>query len=222
MLPDPIDAIQRYTEAVRRREVRPTCNRCPHCHEEPEEFRLHDRRERSFLVVVGRVVKRVVSLVSRWKCTRCKRPFTLYPPFALPHKRYVRDDVFELAERYLERDELSYRAAVEVEGMPVFHDGRDDGTIDERSLAHSTLYRWLTFFRSLGTTLREALRLVRARSATSDLFRRIFPIAPTKYRSEERRTVLAAALRTLSSDREYRALFGRSIFPDLATACGWR
>ena len=221
MLPDPIDAIQRYTEAVRRRDIQPTCNLCPHCHEAPEEFRLHDRRERIFLVVVGRVVKRVRSLLTRWKCARCKRRFTLYPPFALPRKRYVGDRVFEFAKRYLERDELSYRAAVEVDGMPGYHDHRDDGTIDERSLSHSTLYRWLPFFRSLGATLAEALRLIRASSASSDLFRRIFPIAPTKYRSEERRTVLAAALKTLSTDLEYRALFARSIFPELATACAW-
>ncbi len=222
MLRDPIDAIQRYTEAVRRREIQPACNRCPHCHEEPEEFRLHDRRERIFLVVVGRVVKRVFSLLSRWKCPRCKRPFTLYPPFALPRKRYLRESIFELAAGYLERDELSYRGAVEVEAMPIFHDQRDDGTIDERSLSHSTLYRWLAFFRSVGATLLEALRLIRAKSASSALFRRLWPIAAAKYRSEERRTVLSTALRLLATEREYRSLFGRSIFPELATACGWR
>jgi hypothetical protein len=134
----------------------------------------------------------------------------------------VRDCVFELAEWYLEHDELSYRAAVSVKGMPVFHDCRDDGTIDERSLSHSTLHRWLPFFLSLGATFTEALRLIRSKSASSDLFRRALPVAPVKYRSEERRTVLATALRALWTEREYRALFARSIFPELATACAWK
>jgi hypothetical protein len=222
MIPDLIDAIHRYTEAVRRREVKPTCNLCPRCHEEPDEFRLHDRRERSFLVVAGRVVKRVISLLSRWKCTLCKLTFILYPPFALPRKRYVRDCVFELAEWYLDDDELSYREAVEVEGMPVFRDRRDDGSIDERSLSHSTLYRWLPCFCLFSATFAEAMRLLRVSAAPTDLFRKVFAVAPRKYRSEERRSVLAAALRALSSEREYHVLFGRSIFPELATACAWR
>lgn len=222
MIPDPIDTIKRYTEAVRRGEIQPTCNLCPHCHEEPDAFRLRGHRKRTFLVVVERIVKRVLSLLTRWKCPLCKGSFTHYPPFALPHKRYVRDCVFELSEQYLERDELSCRRAVEVEGMPVFHDCRDDGTIDERSLSHSTLHRWLPFFLTLGATLREALHLIRARSTSSDLFRRVFPVAPGKYRSEQRRAVLTMALKVLSTDREYRALFARSICPELATACGWR
>lgn len=222
MVPDPIEEIQRYTEAVRRRQVKPTCNLCPLCHQEPEEFRLHDRRERTFLVVVGRLVKSVLSLLSRWKCPLCKGSFTLYPPFALPRKRYVRECVFELAGEYLERDELSYRAAVSVEGMPVFRDRRDDGTIDERSLSHSTLHRWLPLFCSLAATLAEATRLVRATAVPSDLFRKVFAAAPEKYRSEERRTVLATALMALWTEREYRAFFARSIFPELATACAWK
>jgi hypothetical protein len=105
--------------------------------------------------------------------------------------------------------------------MPAFYAQRDDGTIDERSLAHSTLHRWFSLFVSLLETLREAQRLVRQRSAKSDLFRRIFAPAPRKYRSEERRAVLRAALRMLATEREYDSLFGRSIFPELATACAW-
>jgi hypothetical protein len=223
MLPDPIEAIQRHTEAVERRENRPTCNRCPQCHEEPETFQLHDRRKRIFLVVVARTVRRVLSLVSRWKCPCCKVSFTFYPPFALPHKRYVKDAVFSLAGEYLERDELSYRSAVEVECMPVFYEEPgSDAPIDERSLSHSTLHRWLAFLSLLVATLGEALRLVRGRSARCDLFRRIFAVARRKYRSDERRRVLERALRLLAVDAEFSVLFGRSIFPDLATACGWR
>ncbi len=222
MVPDSIVVIQRYAEAVERRQVQPTVNRCPHCRGEPDRFRRHDRRKRVFLVVLERIVHKVHSALTRWKCPLCTRRFTLYPPFALPRKRYVKDSIFELARAHLEEDELSYRRAVEVERMPVFYGPRDDGSIDERSLSHSTLHRWYSFFSSLLRTLREAQHLVRQKSARSDLFRRVFALAPGKYRSEERRAVLVAALRALSTEREYRCLFGRSIFPELATACAWR
>ena len=106
--------------------------------------------------------------------------------------------------------------------MPVFYDSGDDGTIDERSLAHSTLHRWIPLFATLGATLLEARRLIRARSATSALLRKIFPIAPRKYRSHKRRRVLETALGALWTEREYHVLFCRSIFPELATAAGWR
>lgn len=204
-----------------RKEGQPQGN-CPHCQEHPDRFRLHDRRGRTFLLVVARVVYRIPSLLSRWKCPLCRGTFTLYPPFALPRKRYVREFLFERGRNYLQRDELSYRRAVEVEGMPVFYDGRrEDGGIDERSLSHSTLHRWLSSLGALVETLRAALRLVRSKSATSDLFRRIFALAPSKYRSEDRKQSLQTGLRLLETEEEYRACFARSIFPELATACAW-
>lgn len=222
MLPDQIETIHRYTEDVRQKKIKPTCNCCPRCHKEPGRFTLHDCRERTFLVVVERTIKRVLSLLTRWKCPLCKHPFTLYPPFALPNKRYVRTCVFELTEGYLEHDLVSYREAVKVGSMPVFHDLDASGTIDDRTLSHSTLHRWIPFFSALTATFTEALRLIRERSATSDLFRRIFPFAPEKYCSEERRGILARALKALAVEREFRGLFNRSIFPELATACAWR
>jgi len=221
MLPDPIAVIERYTEAVKRRKIQPTCNHCPRCGEEPGRFHRHDKRERQFLVVVERVVLLVLSLITRWKCPLCQQTFTLYPPFALPHKRYVKDSIFELADTYLQDDALSYRESVKVDRLPIFRDRQADGTIDDRVLAHSTLYRWLPFFTSAAATLREAVRLVRASSMPSDLFRRVFTVAPRKHRSEERRDVLIAALRGLWTDHEFHRVFGRSIFPELATASGW-
>ncbi len=222
MVPDSIVVIQRYAEAVERRQVQPTVNRCPHCRGEPDCFRRHDRRKRVFLVVLERVVHKVLSALTRWKCPLCTGRFTLYPPFALPRKHYVKESIFKLAGAHLEEDELSYRRAVAVVHMPVFYSQRDDGSIDERSLSHSTLHRWHSLFFSLLGTLREAQHLVRQKSAKSDLFRRVFAVAPGKYRSEERRATLARALRALWTEREYRSLFGRSIFPELATACAWR
>jgi hypothetical protein len=222
MLHDSISEIQRYAEAVEKGQVGPIFNRCPLCQEEAEGFSRHDRRKRSFLVVIQRVVHEVKSWITRWKCPLCSHRFTLYPPFALPHKRYVKETIFELARAHLEQDELSYRQAVRVDGMPLFRGRKDDGSIDNRSLWHSTLHRWHAFFAALAETVREALKLVREKSATSDFFRRVYAVASRKYRSETRKTVLVAALKTLSVEREFRFHLSRSIFPELATACSWR
>ena len=215
-----LEEIQSYTRAVEKNEVQCDLPCCPRCRE-PASFKLHERRRRTYLVVVERLVKTVLSLLTRWKCERCGETFTLYPAFALPRKRYVRQEVFCRAGRYVEGDHESYRKAVKVDGMGVFHEGQGE-EIDERALAHTTLYRWLGLFSSLESTCREALRLLREKAPACDVFRKILPIAPWKYRSEERRGVLGDCRRLLVAEVEYRRLFGISIFPRLATVSAWR
>jgi hypothetical protein len=222
MVPSLLDAIQSYTEAVLKKEIRCDLDACPRCGGISTSFKLHDRRKRTFLVVIERLVHQAFSLLTRWKCCGCRQTFTLYPDFAVPHKRYVRGVVFELSQRYVEEDRLSYRAAVRVEGMPVCYDSPEEGKIDDRTLAPSTLWRWLVLFSRLSRTLQEAFRLIRARSAASSIFRQFLPVAPWKYRSETRREILESSLRLLRTEEEYRQVFGVSIFPRLATVCSWR
>ncbi len=215
-----LEEIQSYTGAVEKKEVQCDVSSCPRCGE-PASFKLHERRRRTYLVVVERFVKTVLSLLTRWKCERCGETFTLYPSFALPGKRYLRQEVFRRAGRYVDGDHESYRKAVKVDGLPVFHEGRGK-EIDERSLAHTTLHRWLALFSTLAGTCREALGLIRQKSPASGVFRKAFPIVPWKYRSDERRRVLQDSRRLLVAEGEYHSLFGISIFPRLATLCGWR
>lgn len=215
-----LEEIQSYTRAVEKKEIQCDLACCARCGE-PASFKLHDRRRRTYLVRVERLVHTVLSLLTRWKCERCAKSFTLYPSFALPRKRYVRQEVFRRAGRYLEEDQESYRKAVKVDTMAVFHKGQGK-EIDERSLAHTTVHRWIGFLSSLQRTCRQALRLLREKSPSSEVFRKILPIAPWKYRSDERRRVLQDSRRLLVAEGEYRSLFGISIFPRLATLCGWR
>jgi hypothetical protein len=209
--------INRHTDAVEKKEVKPTTDVCPRCQEHVESFRLHDTRKRSFFAVVGRLVHKVSSLLTRWRCPLCRHKFTLYPPFALPHKRYVKDVVIDVAQSYLTDDTLSYRKAVRVEGMPIFHGGAD-GSLDDGVVAHSTLHRWIDLARSLEGTVREGLKRIRAKSPSADLFRRPFVIPAWKYRSDKRKMTLRAFFQLLLTDTEHRALFGVSIFPSFATA----
>lgn len=221
MLPKILAEMESYSKAVE--EKRMTCgvDTCLRCGKQTNDFRVHDRRQRTFLVAVERVVKKTIVWLARWKCLLCGATFTLLPSFALPFKRYATETVSRLTESYLEKDELTYRKAVLHDGMPVFHESKQGGPIDERTLQHSTLYRWLALFGALERTRREALRLIRQKSSSSGVFRKILPIPPWKYRSAERRQVLGHARQLFVVEAEYRALFETSIFPRVATLCAW-
>lgn len=48
------------------------------------------------------------SVLTRWKFLVCHKAFTDYPDFALPYKRYVRQDLCQLSGRYVFDDSVSY------------------------------------------------------------------------------------------------------------------
>ena len=136
----------------------------------------------------------------------------------------MRQDLCRLCGCYVSDDGLSYRKAVQVNGMPVFYDAVEDAShpIDERMLSHSTLHRWIGFLGNLKQTLAQAWQLIRAKSPSCDLFRCPIAVASWKYRSEPRRGLLNRCGRLLHADQAYRHLFEISIFTHLATVCRWR
>lgn len=221
MISDPLEEIQAFTRAVASGAVSCDVDTCLRCGSHPDSFCLHDRRKRTFLVVLDRLVHQVLSFLPRWKCPLCKRTFTTYPAFALPRKRYVRKDVLGFSARYVSEDRSSYRKAATEEGLPVFYDSGAPGEIDERLFAHTTLYRWFPFLGSLKRTVRDALRLIREKAPGSGIFRKILPVPSWKYQSEERRQVLFGTCRLLQIESEFRALFENSLFPRFATTCRW-
>jgi hypothetical protein len=221
MVAESLEEIHAHTQAVTSGTVPCDVRTCLRCGKRPEAFCLHDRRKRIFLVILDRLVHEILSLLPRWKCPLCERTFTTYPAFALPRKRYVRKEVLRFSDRYVTEDRTSYRKAVKEERLPVFYNGGDAGKIDYRQFAHTTLHRWFPFLGSLKRTARDALRLIREKTPASGIFRKILPVPPWKYRSEERRQVLFHGRRLLQVESEFRALFARSLFPRFATACRW-
>jgi hypothetical protein len=221
MLPRILVEMESYSKAAQEKKIHCDLGSCLRCGNRTSDFKLHDRRPRTFLVALERLVKKSVVWLTRWKCLLCGATFTLLPPFALPFKRYVVLTVTTFSERYVQKDELSYRKAVLQDGMPVFYEGKDADSPDERTLRHSTLYRWFPLFGALERTRREALRLIRQKSPSSAVFRNILPIPPWKYRSQERQKVLAHSRQLFIAEEEYRAVFDTSIFPRLATVCAW-
>lgn len=216
-----VEEIKAYRAAVLAGEVDCASVVCQVCEGVPDEFKVHERRRRWFYVIVEAFVERLVSLLIRWECPLCGKTFTQYPPFALPRKRYVRQAVEALAGKYVLDDSYTYREAVRVRGGAIGYASSQDDEIDERQLVPSTVWRWLSFMGELKETLRKAHGLIRAKAPSSVLFRNAVLIARRRYRSVGRRNLLRGALRLVHAGQEYRRLFGRSIFPELATAARW-
>jgi hypothetical protein len=221
MLSPLLAEIKRYTESVLANQFCCDLERCPRCEKEPGAFRRHALRARAFLVVVGAWVKKAPSFLTRWKCPLCNETFTLYPAFAVPHKRYVQASIFAGVHRYLDADRTTYRQAAQREDRPIFFEGDAADPLDDRTLAPSTIHRWIVFLAGLGRTLRTALRLIREKSPCADIFRRLFPVGSWTYRSLARKHELQTALQLFAVEASYRALFGPSTFTELATAWQW-
>ena len=222
MMLSPILAkIKEYTESVIANQFSCDLEHCPRCGKEAGAFKRHALRERTFLVVEGEWVCKESSFLTRWKCLLCNDTFTHYPAFAIPHKRYVQASIIAHAHNYLDEDRKTYRQAAQGDGRPIFFKGDSPETIDDRTLAPSTIHRWIVFLAGLGRTLRTALRLIREKSPSADIFRRLFPVGAWKYRSLGRKHELEATLQLIAVKASYQALFGPSTFTELATACRW-
>lgn len=195
-----------WTKEVLSKKQPPQLCTCPNCNGEPKYFNHHSFRQRIFLVIIEGFVNKVYSYVSRWKCPVCGKTFTYYPEFLLPYKRYLKDDIIRLSQKYVEDDNTTYRKIVTHEGASIVYHG------SESYFEGSTVWRWLSFTGSLVTPLSNGLNLIKQKSPESGIFRKIRPINFKKYRSEYRKNILSNALRVFICEEKLRTLFGTSIF----------
>jgi len=214
-----LEEVLKYEKKVLDDEIFCDLKDCPHCRS-PGYFKRHEVRGRIWLVIIGRMVQKVNTVITRCKCQICGKTFTLYPPFGMRYKRYLRVQLLDMGRRYLEDGQLTYRQGVKRENLSIFWSGDSEEEIDERSLAHSTLYRWLTSLEGFGNTVRAAGKLLESRAC--NFHRMPLMIFYRKYRSQKRKIILEECLRLFGVESEYRLHFGSSFFPNLATACGWR
>jgi len=167
-------------------------------------------------------------MLIRMKCSRCGKTFTDYPPFALPYKRFVSDEIMERSLRYLQQDTMTYeRAACKLDtsqingrspppSLPIYHPDLDK----PRRLRPSTIHRWITTLGGLDKTLHTAMSLLLEKG--DDIHRQVIDVAARKYRSQQRKMRLQDCLRLLHTNARYRIMFERSIFPHLAIGCCWQ
>ena len=209
-----LEKIEAHKQAILSNKMPEDLTSCPHCNQSPPAFKPHDVRPRLLYVILDSVISHVRILIERFKCTLCKQTFSYYPVFVLPYKRYTKDTILQLSRRYVEDDTMTYQKAVQEDGASIAHESTDEAT--ERYLSGSTVHRWLSWIGSLKGAFRNALSLIKERSPSSHIFRKIRPIAPKKCRSEKRQKLLDRCIRLFNAEDEYTALFSRTIFPRFA------
>jgi hypothetical protein len=162
----------------------------------------------------------------RFRCSHCGHTFTEYPAFALPHKRFIQENVLVKALRYLQDEQseqapqnkqappMTYRAAVRERRLPPSYEQNTQG----RQLRHTTVWRWLSWLGSLQKLVQRATGMILEKDPSADVHRQTFPIAASKYRSESRRKTLQQAARLFHVAEIFSRTFGVSLFTHLGTA----
>jgi hypothetical protein len=166
-------------------------------------FQRHGEEDRILLVIYDGQVCEIFTFLMRWRCVTCERTFRKYPDGVYPYKRYVVFELIVLALRYLQDPQISYRQAVRHRCVPIAYAHEEPQANDTdaqkacedgRQLAHSTLWRSVSFIATWWKGLRKRAER-RARVGTPPLACQ--KIDPFKYRSEERRRTLIDAAKSL-------------------------
>lgn len=210
--------INKYNENIASKKLPYPNELCPKCYERPNSYKLHELSPRFFQFIKNKMVHTINSFLPRWKCNLCNASFIVYPPFALPYKRYILLDFKILSEEYLNKEQKTYRDVVKVDyaKTEIFYKGNGID-IDDRCLSHTTLWRYVGFLGSLNNILSNALDLIRQKDPESSIFREFVPVFVCKYRSKARKLVLETAQKLIFAQKEFIKLFKISIFPQFGT-----
>ena len=206
-----LEEVNGWNLAAEERRVVCLVSRCVECGS--REVVFYEARDRVFLALVAMMVIRLASYVVRFRCRRCGKRMTQWPPFAVRYGRYVKQVVLELSGAYVEDSKATYRGVAEFIG----YEGKTE-EIDERKLAPGTVWRWLGKLGKMGSTLQRAKELILEKRPWDDLHRQVEPIPARKYRSKKRKRVLTVARDLMRAERRFVELFGRSCLPGFVTA----
>jgi hypothetical protein len=143
-------------------------------------------------------------------------------PFALRRKQFVSSTLLVRAKDFL-GSQNSYRQAVREQQRSLVYDDRQEHPLAAQgaALAHSTLWRWLSWLGQLTRTMQQASQLICQKDSHSTLHSQVILIDPRKYRSQQRRMSLEQAARMLLVEATFHEYFGKKIFPRFATGSGW-
>ena len=190
---------------------------CPRCFVESVFFKVHAYRERRFLIIIDMLIEAVECCLVRFRCPGCKKTFTHYPEFALPHKHYTQPSITGFSARYVDSHDMTYDTCVTFAGSVPGYPQAD------ATLAASTVHRWIGTVGQLPRTCRTALDLVLqgnpASSTCRDLARLAIP--KRKYKTEHRHKVLVGCRQLGLIESVFQAAFKKSIFTKLATRCAF-
>lgn len=206
------DIINKHTDDVKKCRVKAPEGPCPLCLEQPDSYKRHDYRKRKFRLVSGDFVKIITSFLIRWKCPICRKPFTDYPSFAIPYKRFTLPDMLILSQKYINHEKLTYRKTVIQNRIKI---GYED--YDTCFLSHSSIWRWIEFLGGWQEMIKPACRLIRRKDPDNSILKASTLITAFKYRSTHRKTVLEHAIRMIDVCRRYFKFYGHALFPRFGT-----
>jgi len=213
-----LQEIKAYQQKVEKGKITPqNLPPCSKCELDSEYFKIHAYRERRFLVIVKLIVQAVFCPLIRFACPGCGKTVTNYPDFALPYKHYTCKSITGFAAAYVQSEDITYQQAVMVDNSVPGYPQSD------KTLAPSTLHRWVGTLGGLVNTTRDALLLVLQENPASSACRDLahLSISGNKYRSRARKKIVLGCFRLLLVEALFQATFALSIFTKLAIACGF-
>jgi len=215
--------VNEYNHAVENNSFHCQCEVCPRCLV-GSDFARHDCTRRWFRIRVfdPQLKEFVIEVLPSWRvrfrCRHCQKVFTEYPPFALPYKRFVKQDVLAKALNYLERQppdaRASYRESLREKLFPLGYTHQDKG----RQLSHVSLWRWLSWLGSLQDLVQRATQLILQKDPRADVHRQSCAVADAKVRSAPRRQTLEQATMTIRVADAFCLYFGVSLFTHFGTS----
>ena len=207
--------IDDYSKAVKKGRIKPDIQACPVCNTGSEHFKRHDARTRQLYIPIEQIICVFCCLLVRWRCPACNKRILQYPDFALPYKRYPLQTILDYASRYTENDRATYQSVIQ--SSPIGYPE------DERQLAPSTPWRWISTLSRMSNLLRRAQELILQAESSGAISRHLatLTISAGKYKTSARRTLLIQCRKLLHTEAACRNLFDMSLFPNLATASGF-
>jgi transposase-like protein len=190
---------------------------CPRCGVDSAFFKLHAYRERRFLVIVDMSVRSAFCTLVRFSCPGCGKTFTYYPDFALPHKHYTCASIMGFSGTYVESDDTTYKQTVMVDGSTPGYPG------GERTLAPTTIHRWITTLGGFVKTCQKALKFLLQEDPLSRVCRDLaqWIVPRRKYKNPQRKKLLLVCRRLCVCEVRFQVAFKTSIFTKLAIRCAF-
>jgi hypothetical protein len=213
-----LEDIKAYQQKVEKDKITPhNLPPCPRCCVDSSFFKLHAYRERKFLIIIEMLIKAAYCSLVRFKCPGCGKTFTHYPEFAIPHKHYTQPSLTGFSTRYLDSQTMTYQQAVMVDNSVPGYPQSD------RTLAPSTIHRWIRSLGQFNQTCRKALILLLQQNPTSPICRDLarLSVAKRKYTTQYRKRLLICCRQLVIIEVFFKAVFKNSIFTKLATRCAF-
>ena len=182
-----LEDIKAHQQRIEKNKITPdNLPPCPRCNVESAFFKIHAYRERRFLIIIEMLIKAVYCSLVRFGCPGCGKTFPHYPDFAIAHKHYTRQTIEGFSRAYVEDDQKTYEDAVMTDnGVP-------EDTASGRSLAPSSVHRWIGTLAALIIANQDALKKSLQEKGAAQLCRQpaLMQIAKKKYKTYHRRHCL--------------------------------